>query len=279
MKDQLGSRMKDQYESRTSFKLMRRCPTIIRLDGKAFHTYTRGLDRPYDFGLIEDMRLTAKYLCENIQGAKLAYVQSDEISILLTDYETTKTDAWFDNKVQKICSVAASMCTAKFNQLRFLRSLNGYLDELNYINGFDYEEAPKLAFFDARVFQIADEEEVVNYFIWRQQDAVRNSIQMLAQSLYSPKELNRKNSNELQEMCFQKGKNWNDVNPEARRGSVVYKTIVTDSELFVQYMTTTEMNVTVARLKEQGEEVKTYWKEEAARILTQERFFIKRLLV
>ena len=117
-------RMKDNYESRSHTFLTRRTPVIIRLDGKAFHTYTRNLEKPFDEGLIEDMQLTAKYLCENIQGAKCAYVQSDEISILLTDYDKLDTKAWFDYNVQKMCSISASLATGKFNQLRLYRTFN-----------------------------------------------------------------------------------------------------------------------------------------------------------
>jgi len=124
MKDQLGDRMKSFYEDRTRTSLPRRTFTIIRIDGKAFHTYTRGLTRPFDQGLIDDMNETTKFLCESIQGAKFGYVQSDEISILLTDFEKTTTDAWFDGNIQKMASISASMATAKFNELRVRRLLN-----------------------------------------------------------------------------------------------------------------------------------------------------------
>lgn len=101
MKDKLGNRIKEQYESRTRYKLMRRCPTIIRLDGKAFHTYCRSLVKPFDMGLIEDMQETTKFLCKEIQGVKCGYVQSDEISLLITDYDRLETSAWFDYSIQK----------------------------------------------------------------------------------------------------------------------------------------------------------------------------------
>ena len=117
MKDDLGNRMKD-YEQRTRIKLPRRTNTIIRMDGKAFHTYTKGLDRPFDENLMYDMNATTQFLCENIQGAKIGYVQSDEISILLTDFDKLTTDAWFDYNVQKMVSVSASLATGKFNERR-----------------------------------------------------------------------------------------------------------------------------------------------------------------
>lgn len=229
MKDQLGDRMKDFYEDRTRYKLARRTNTIIRIDGKAFHTYTKGLQRPFDQGLMEDMNKTTEYLCQNIQGAKFGYVQSDEISILITDYDDITTHAWFDGNLQKMASIAASLATAKFNQLRMARKSKevqrpfgeGYekTGNLNYGEIQDF----KLAMFDARVFQIPYQEEVVNYFIWRQQDATRNSISSVAQSLYSHKELNGKKTDQMQEMIFQKGINWNDYTPREKRGALIRK--------------------------------------------------------
>lgn len=209
-KEAIGIRMKDDYEKRFQVDLMRRGYTMIRLDGKAFHTYTRGFKRPYDLGLMRIMDLTAITLCEKIQGAKLAYVQSDEISILLTDFETMKTDAWFDGNVQKITSISASIATAAFN--------NGmYLDE------DILADMSKVAYFDSRVFQLPNREEVINNLIWRQQDATRNSIQMGAQSMYSQKQLHGKNTSELQEMMFQKGQNWNDYPIGFKRGRIILK--------------------------------------------------------
>lgn len=108
----LGDRMKKQYEDRSRIYLQRRTYTIIRIDGKAFHTYTQGLERPFDSKFCRDMDKTAEFLCRNIQGAQFAFVQSDEISILLTDFETIATEAWFDANLQKMCSVSASLATA-----------------------------------------------------------------------------------------------------------------------------------------------------------------------
>ncbi len=214
MKDELGARIKDQYEIRTRVFLPRRTYTIIRIDGKSFHTYTKNLKRPFDADLIEDMDETMMYLCENIQGCKLGYVQSDEISLLLTDFEKETTDAWFDGQVQKMASVSASMVTNKFNHLRLFRKWKQYVFRDDFINVWKEKGAE----FDSRIFTIPDPIEVENYFIWRQKDAVRNSIQMLAQSLYSQKELNGKSQNQQQEMCFQKGFNWNEISDRAKRG-------------------------------------------------------------
>ncbi len=231
MKDQLGDRIKGFYEDRTRFLLPRRNYTIIRVDGKAFHTYTKGLEVPFDQGLIEDMDETAAYLCKNIQGAKFAYVQSDEISILLTDFDTQQTDMWFDGNVQKMASVSASLATARFNQLRMIRFANGNIDPMASLASSlrDQTMSPneiekfKMACFDARVFQIPSPMEVENYFIWRQQDATRNSISSAARAFYSHKELNGKTSDEKQEMIFQKGINWNDYPTRCKRGGVIAK--------------------------------------------------------
>jgi len=214
----LGDRMKSYYEDRFRVHLPRRSNVMIRIDGKAFHTYTRGLNKPYDIGLMEDMNETTKFLCASIQGAKMGYVQSDEISIWLTDYDDIKTDAWFDYNLQKMCSIAASLATAKFNQLRMTREAKegGDLVSSQIISH-------PLAMFDARIFILPSIDEVVNYFIWRQQDATRNSISMAAQSLYSHKELNGKSSDDKQEMMFQKGVNWNDYPTRFKRGAAIYK--------------------------------------------------------
>jgi tRNA(His) 5'-end guanylyltransferase len=221
MKDELGDRMKSFYEDRTRTKLPRRSYTIIRIDGKAFHTYTKGLERPFDMWLMEDMDATAAYLCKNIQGAKFAYVQSDEISILITDFDDLGTHAWFDNNLQKMASVSASMATAEFNRLRLMRGFGNY--EQTPMQGRAVISQFNMAQFDARVFQIPFAAEVENYFIWRQQDATRNSISSAAQSLYSPKELNGVKTDGMQEMLFQKGINWNNYSPREKRGSLIRK--------------------------------------------------------
>jgi len=224
MRDELGDRMKKYYEDRTRITLPRRTYTIIRIDGKAFHTYTRGLNKPFDDGLINDMDETACYLCKNMQGAKFGFVQSDEISILLTDFDKIGTDAWFDGNIQKMASIAASMAAAKFNQLRLKTIAEDYNQGDNSVRiSFEFLDKMKLAEFDARVFTIPSDVEVENYFIWRQQDTVRNSISSVAQSLYSHKDLAGKNMSEQQEMIFQKGINWNDYAPKYKRGRFIYK--------------------------------------------------------
>lgn len=223
-------RMKKNYELRSKTFLTRRTPVIIRIDGKAFHTYTKGLNKPFDEGLIQDMESTTLFLCKNIQGAKAGYCQSDEISILLTDYDNLETEAWFDYNVQKIVSISSSLATAKFNELRlsrYIRDNKKNNHPQNFMNQLaDNYNMPKLAFFDSRVFNIP-REEVANYFLARQKDAVKNSIAMLAQSLYSHTELQNKNGKEMQEMCWQKGINWNDLDYRKKRGCFIVKTETT----------------------------------------------------
>ena len=198
MKDDLGNRMKHNFEDRTRHYLPRRTYTIVRVDGKAFHGLTKGCDRPFDINFMHAMNDTALTLCEEIQGARCAFVQSDEISFLLTDFETIKTDAWFDGNLQKIVSVVASMATSTFSAL------------------FD-----RVALFDARAFTIPDPTEVENYFIWRQKDAMRNAIQMAAQSIYSPQELHGKSCLEQLDMLSLAGFSWRDHGNRARYGGMV----------------------------------------------------------
>jgi len=207
MPDSMGDRMKD-YENRTRYFLPRRCYTLIRIDGKAFHTYTKNLDRPFDDGLRTDMQETMKALCESIQGCKLGYTQSDEITLLLTDFDDIATDAWFDGNLQKMVSVSASMASAYFN--------------LNRAKRYGAKFTP--AIFDSRAWTVADPWEAYNAFLWRQQDCTRNAVQMVARSLASHKECQNKNSEALNELIFQRGKNFNDYPIDCRRGAYSYRT-------------------------------------------------------
>jgi tRNA(His) 5'-end guanylyltransferase len=219
-RDDLGNRMKTFYEEIPKTKLMRRTPVVIRIDGKAFHTFTRGFKRPFDDILIKTMQETAKYLCENIQGCQLAYVQSDEISLLLIDYQRFETSAWFDYEMQKMCSISASMATMAFNKI-----FRDTVGELHIKGALEkeyscilYKAAQKGAMFDSRVFNIP-REEATNYFYWRQLDASRNSIQMVGQANFSHKELQHKSCNDM----TQKGINWNDFPAYQKRGSCVVR--------------------------------------------------------
>lgn len=222
--DNLGDRMKD-YENVSQIYLTKKLPVIIRLDGKAFHRFAKGFDKPFDNVLMKSMQETAKYLCANIMNCKMAYTQSDEISLLLVDYETRESQPWFENNLQKMVSISASMATLIFNRA-FAETVNDYyrddednFDYLEYVKKFD------VAMFDSRAFTLP-QYEVCNYFIWRQQDAIRNSIQMAAQSMFSHKELRDLNCDQVQEKMWQeKNVNWNDYSVPEKQGSCVIKKV------------------------------------------------------
>lgn len=231
-KDSLGDRMKG-YENINRNYLTKRVPVIIRLDGKSFHTFTKGLNRPFDDILISTMQETARYLCENIQGCKIAYTQSDEITLLLTDYDSIDTQGWFEYNIQKMVSISSSMATLQFNRI-FEKNIKEWNN--NFIkNGIEMTDKQidyfyllnnKLingAIFDSRVFSIP-KEEVNNCFVWRQQDATRNSIQTVGQSNFSHKHLHKKSCNMIQDMLFkEKGINWNDYETPLKRGTCIVK--------------------------------------------------------
>lgn len=221
--DELGTRMKTNYEKIPQIKLMRRTPVAIRIDGKAFHTFTRGFKRPFDPILISSMQETMKYLCENIQGCVLGYTQSDEITLILQDYKTHETEAWFNYEVQKMCSISASMATMKFNKV-FSEIASCFVNEnedddhlCNYCDVL-LRAVDKGAQFDSRCFNIP-KEEVTNLLLWRQLDAARNSVQMVGRTYFSHKELNGKNNSQIQDMLIEKGVNWNDFPTHQKRGS------------------------------------------------------------
>lgn len=203
-KDSIGNRMKANYEQRYDIQLTRRIPVVIRLDGKAFHTFTRNLERPFSSELNNAMISTVKALMNNVQGAKIAYVQSDEISILLTDYDHLYTEAWFNYKLQKMTSVSASIATAYFN---YYFNVDSYSNEM-------------LAMFDSRAFNIP-KEEVSNYFLWRWQDWKRNSVQLLGQSLFSHNQLHGKNQQDIKIMCREKGYDWDALPNKWKYGTFV----------------------------------------------------------
>ena len=224
--DALGDRMK-RYENISRIKLPRRIPVIIRVDGKAFHTFTRGLARPFDSILMNSVQRTMQKLCENIQGAKFAYCQSDEISILLTDYATITTDAWFDYNVQKMTSISASMATSYFNKF-FAEEIHKAIESSTDPEAKAHLEAMAErnvgnALFDSRAFSIPFDE-VCNCFIWRQKDARRNSIEMVGRYHLGHSALMNKTCNMIQDMLFtQKGINWNDLPVDCKRGVSCYR--------------------------------------------------------
>lgn len=230
--DALGTRMKEYYEAIPKARLMRRTPVAIRIDGKAFHTFTRGFVKPFDEVLGNAMVRTMEYLCKNIQGCVFGYTQSDEITLLLIDYQTFETDAWFDYEVQKMCSIAASMATMAFNKY-FVDEVENWLfantDKLNenLEDVISIEDGLRLAYgkayqkgamFDARCFNIP-KEEACNLVYWRQLDATRNSIQMVGQANFSHNELQGKSCNMIQDMLHeQRGINWNEYPIRWKRG-------------------------------------------------------------
>jgi|TARA_R110000851_G_scaffold56073_3_gene131226 tRNA(His) guanylyltransferase len=221
MKDVLGNRIKDSFENRAKTKLIRKCPVIIRLDGKSFGKFTKGFKRPFDDSFIDMMDKAALYLCKEIQGAKMAYVQSDEISILLTDFDTPETQAWFDYSVQKMTSVSSSFATSAFNKnlLKYYLDTNGSEETIMSIEREDL----KFANFDSRVFSVSREEDVIDYFVWRMKDAEKNSISMLAQSMFSHKTLDGVSGRDKIEMCQDKGVDWNEMPSGQRFGRIISK--------------------------------------------------------
>jgi len=204
--DSLGDRMK-AFEAISNAKLIPKVPAIIRFDGRSFSNFTKGMSKPWDMGFVATMQDTTVKLCENIQGAIFGYCQSDEISILLIDWQGYDTTKWFDGKIQKICSVGAGIATAYFNDI-----LKGRFENW-WGNGV----------FDARVFNIP-EHDIVNNFLWRQQDCERNSVQMLARAHFSHSQCHNKNCNELQDMLMtEKEVNWNDIPTHLKRGTAVVR--------------------------------------------------------
>lgn len=232
MNDELGIRIKENYENRTRYYLPRRTYTLLRLDGKSFHTYTRGLQRPFDKGLSEDMDAAVIAMLPEIQGAVFAYLQSDECSILLTDFEKPATSAWFDGNIQKMSSVAASIMTAEFNHRRILRAYHNLssTEKLTPHQAWDCVSVKSLANFDCRCFSIPDRIEVMNYLRWRQQDCIRNSVSMVAQNTFNHKELHGKSQSDMHEMLHSKSVNWaTDFTDGEKNGRVIRRVDVQTS--------------------------------------------------
>lgn len=238
--DALGVRMKEKYEMRARSYLTPGVPVAIRIDGKAFHTFTKGFKKPFDRVLMTSMQKTMQYLCQNIQGCVFGYTQSDEITLILIDYQTIDTDCWFGYQVQKVCSIAASMATMAFNRFFANEVANeimewrcGFTPQSCEIQEKEkmYQERLKSAInkgamFDARCFNIP-KEEVANLIYWRQLDATRNSIQMVAQANFSHKELQGQTCNMLQDKLFlEKGINWNNYPADCKRGAACIREVV-----------------------------------------------------
>ena len=236
-KDSLGDRMKEFYENRSKNYLARRTPVIIRLDGAHFHSFTRGFVKPCDKRLMETMQEVTLELCRNIQGCVFGYTQSDEITLVLVDYNTFDSEAWFDYSVQKVCSTSAALATLYFNRI-FTRKVEEFHKEHDKVVSDKetygdvsiqvervmkaYDRALRTgATFDSRCFNIPVEE-VLNCVLWRIKDCKRNSINSLGQSYFSHKELQGKNTSEVQDMLMDKfGINWNSLSNFEKTGTLI----------------------------------------------------------
>lgn len=206
--DSLGDRMK-RYEAVTQLQLNPRSCVIVRVDGRAFHSLTKTLNRPFDKTFMTAMDLSAMKTADEMQGCKVAYVQSDEVSFLLTDFDNLDTQGWFGYNLQKMVSISASAMTKYFNSLLSTNPSEQY----RYISGM----------FDSRAFVLPDDE-VSNYFLWRIQDCERNSVQQYAQSFFSHKELMNKTIPNIHEMLHRIGKNWtNDLTSREKNGTIIVK--------------------------------------------------------
>lgn len=225
----LDDRMKTYYEGVYRMYLTRRTPVIIRVDSRAGHTFTKHLHKPFDDVFMYTMQDTMKYLCENIQGCVIGYTQSDEITLCLVDYDKIETDAWFGYNLNKVVSISASMATFAFNRY-FARNAKRFItklamsadvskDDINSYNAVISKCVERGLCFDSRAFNIP-KEEVCNCFLWRQNDAMRNSIQSLAQSVLSRGEIFGKCSNDIVEILKeQKGIDWNALPNDVKYGS------------------------------------------------------------
>lgn len=233
MIDSLGDRMKS-YEAVTRSVLLPHSYSIVRVDGRSFHSYLRNAKKPFDMDFMFAMQQVGKKLCEEISGSVFAYGQSDEISVLMQDL-APQTQPWFGGVVQKVVSIAASVATA----------------QLIVQLGTD-----RFPHFDARVFTLPNVTEVGNYFLWRQRDAVRNSISMAAQSAFSHGQLHGLNSGQLQEKLFtEAGINWNDYPDQCKRGWIAFRESRLESVVFTNTRTHRTQSVEARR---------TSWQTKAA---------------
>lgn len=208
-KTNLGDRMK-AYESNAEQRLLPKLPIIVRLDGRSFSKFTKGMERPFDAKFKEAMVETAKHLVKETH-AVVAYTQSDEITLILYTDNVKSGSTMFEGRIQKLTSVFASIATAKF----IMEMLEKFPERIN---------KDKQPHFDARAFVVPSKSEAANCILWRVQDAVKNSIQMLARSEFSHKELMHKNTNELQhKLITEKDINWNDLPRSFKQGDFIRK--------------------------------------------------------
>ncbi|MBL8213584.1 MAG: hypothetical protein JNK87_22890 [Bryobacterales bacterium] len=263
--DPVGSRMKEKYESAFRLVVPQRTYLIVRVDGRSFHTYTQGSERPYDRRIAEAMDAGAQALCAEMMGCRFAYGQSDEYSFLATDFDTLQSEAWFKGNIQKIASIGASIFTAAFNYARM-----GQARELGVALDGAEGRTWMSASFDARVFVIPSRSEVENYFIWRQQDASRNSLNMLASFHYSHEELLNTGASERHELLHKRGVNWNDCPTDQKRGRVIAKRERTRQVSYVHKRTQERVEEIVAE---------SYWAlDSEIPVFTQDRGYLAGLI-
>ncbi len=210
MNDSLGDRMKEYERAEAGRRLMPLLPAVARLDGRAFHSFVRGLERPYDKRLSDLMLDTAVVLVRE-SNAVVGYTQSDEITLAWVQ-EEYDSQIFFDGRVQKMTSTLAALCSAHFN-----RRLPAFLPA---------EYAERLPVFDCRVWSVPNLEEAANTFLWRELDATKNSVSMAARALYDHAAIHDKSGAEMQEMLWQKGVNWNDYPAFFKRGTFVKRRAV-----------------------------------------------------
>lgn len=208
----LSDRMK-LYENYNKQYLAPNQYVLMRLDGKNFSKFTKKyFKKPFDMNFIEIMQEVSMYLFKNISGSVAVYTQSDEITILLTDMKSKGMEGWFNYRLDKMCSIAASMATAKFNNLLYAylfykKEAGNNLPCPLKLRGEDIENelsAMPLPVFDCRCWNVPNQDEAYNVFLWRQRDCIRNSVLQYGQSFFSHKELMNKNIDEIKEMIKNK---------------------------------------------------------------------------
>ena len=280
--DALGTRMKESYENRVRFFLPRRTYTILRVDGRAFHTWTRGLTKPYDTDFMACMDAAATALCKEIAGANFAFVQSDEISVLATDFEDEGSQAWFDGNIQKWVSVASGVATAAFNirVSEFMREATVYPVDARKLG----DTKKPTAVFDARVFTIPDYIEVENYFIWRQKDAERNSVTLLAGNYASHKELHGKSVSDRHEIIHAAGDNWAKHPARFKHGGIIRRMVTVDllkvkQDLLDTIATKKLSEKAAAKLLASDPVARTHWElDESTPVFTQDRNYLRKMI-
>lgn len=252
----------EYFRSLTDYKLTPNSYVIAMLDGRSFSKLIKNnFEKPFDKDFVEMMNNTAKFLCENVQGCKFAYTQSDEISLLITDFDTPDTDAAFGYRICKLQSILASLATSEFNRhlIKYQLEQTNTGDDYRFENVIDKINKVKLAQFDCKVWTVPDYNTAFCHFLWRQNDCIRNSKQQTAQTYLSHKELMGKQTDEQIEMLkAEKGIDWNTFEPGLKYGRLIYK----ERRLFKHLVMDTETagldGVSMTGLTEQ-EYIRSVW--------------------